>query len=114
MTTSNTSISRIFYLRNKDRHPVACVAININRLQQVIQYQYASLNPKDSFVKKVGRTIASGRLVKHPISLKLNDINTNMHAIAKLVIEDLVDNDKRCTFNAKDAALLWLEQADSF
>lgn len=60
--------TRVFYLRDANKFPVACVASRVvdseNLKTPIIRYAISIHNPKDTFDRKRGREIAIGRLLK--------------------------------------------------
>lgn len=56
-------VVRVFYIRDSNKFPVACVAYTQVTADEVA-YGLSIHNPKDSFNKVLGRSIAIGRLEK--------------------------------------------------
>lgn len=53
---------RVFWLRDTNRFPLACVASEFDPDNNTIAYGLSVYNPTDAFSKKRGRTVAEGRL----------------------------------------------------
>lgn len=107
---------RVMYLRDRNNHPVGCVAIKINgsfhrNASVSVEYQVSVLNPQDNFERKMARLLALGRLVESPFSVKVDnrDGEIGMHTISKAVMNEITHNLNIPT-RAKKAAGLWLKK----
>lgn len=100
---------RIMYLRDRNKRPVGCIAVSIDRLRCRAEYQYSVLNPLDDFNRKVARQLALGRLIESPIVLSVSR-DANMHDISTLVLSDLERRNTAPT-RAVKAAKFWLNQS---
>lgn len=124
-----SSHTRYTYLRNNDRSPHSCVAVRLNRNNNIILYQVASLNKnEDSFIKIRARFIACQRLNKKPFEIRSNLFGLSAHDITKLIMTDIVsrnnhsvfDSDNNETFikglpqQARNAAKKWLNKHQTF
>jgi len=54
---------RVFYLRNRDRFPVACIASRKVK-GDVVEFAMSIHNPVDKYNKALGRQLAKGRLLE--------------------------------------------------
>jgi hypothetical protein len=95
------------YLRNKDRQPVGCIAMKIDRKLHSISYQYSVQHPSDVFKKEAARAIATGRLMLKPIDIPLFDHEEiNMHLVSEVVMSHI--SASGAPTRAVKAARLWL------
>jgi len=101
------SNKRIMYLRDKNKKPIACLAIAIERSMSIIGWQISTLNPEDNLVKSMGRELAIGRLVSRPYLIKGIPADITLHDITALVMAD-VSVSKEIPTRAIRAAKRWL------
>lgn len=102
---------RVMYLR-KDAindqlrgEPCGCVVIEAEPGKKEISYGFSFLNPKDTFDRSLARSIAAGRLRKHPIQVNLNSDIQNLHEVSMLVMQDLLSREVLFTNKNKDWGL---------
>lgn len=97
---------RVFYLRDRNQFPVACVASEkvTKGEETVVNFSLSALNPKDvkDFEKKRGRDIAEGRLVAGKIFGTVP-----MCKLIKSVIVEMIYEQSKSEV-ARAAALHWL------
>lgn len=112
---------RHFYLRDyskSNKHPVGCLAVEVNREQQEIKYAFSVCSPVDIFNSNLAKEIANGRLRKSPVSIK-GEIPASGHQITKRIMEDIVNrhNTQSSTTNrsylACKSAVEWLTKAQT-
>ena len=54
---------KLFYLRDKNRFPVACVATRLVKTnKKLVEFSVSIYNPEDSFSRDVAKRVALGRL----------------------------------------------------
>jgi hypothetical protein len=87
MSTNNKAY-RITYLRDKNNHPVGCVAFIFNRNIGCVDYNYSVLNPLDIFDRKMARQLAIGRLAEAPRNIRINS-NSNLHEVSRAIMRDM-------------------------
>jgi hypothetical protein len=95
---------RFMFVRNENNHPVGCLAIRINN--GFVEYQASTLNPVDTFNRKLARDIAEGRLNQHPVRLPYTGI-ASMNEITRAVMLD-VERNKAVPTRLAKAARQWL------
>lgn len=124
---------RIKYLRDKNKFPVACLAIYLPTLNKKkaskkvtskkkvaskkvtskkskktrLSYQFSVLNPNDLFNKEMGRQLALGRLVEKPHYVSVLG-SVNKHKITEAVLNDLLTQ-SGVPGRALKAARQWLK-----
>ena len=103
----NTSV---MFLRDENRKPVGCVAMQLSRNGKSIRYQFSTWNPVDKFDRALARQLALGRLLDKPLTLKATSPLKGRHAATALVMTQLV-NDQSVPTRSKEAALRWLDEA---
>lgn len=102
---------RIMFLRDNQYRPVGCLAINVDRKNHQLNYQFSVLNPADAFDRKTARVLALGRLLDSPISLPLGRGKAvNMHDVSHAVMTHLAQSN--APNRAVKSAKLWLELND--
>jgi hypothetical protein len=55
-----------FFLRDKRKFPVACVAYHYDEKEQKIKFGVSTHNPIDQYDRKVGRAFAASRILLEP------------------------------------------------
>lgn len=109
---------RYLYLRDytkPNKHPVGCVAVEIDEAAKKIRYAFSACSPLDKFNSKVARDKASGRLTQHPVVLD-GDVPDTHHAVMRRVMEHIVETNRlqgpgtKRSFTAYLSAQAWLEQ----
>jgi hypothetical protein len=101
---------RIMFLRDNQYRPVGCLAINVDRKNHRLNYQYSVLNPVDKFDRKEGRIRALGRLLDSPISIPFaRGKAVTMHDVDLAVMSHLAKSN--APSRAIKAAKLWLEMS---
>jgi hypothetical protein len=100
--------NRIMFLRDASGMPCGCLAINLDRKNRKLKYQYSVLNPADYFDRKTARVLALGRLLDSPVSVPLSRTKeVSMHEVSSTVMNHLVASS--APSRAVKAAKLWLE-----
>jgi hypothetical protein len=101
------SSTRIMFLRDANYVPTGCLAINVDRKNHRLSYQFSVLNPADKFNRSVARQLALGRLLEKPIFVPLKrDEEINMHTISQSVMLHL--SNSKSPGRAIKAAKFWL------
>lgn len=100
--------TRFMFLRDRKRHPVGCIAFQVNRTNNTISYQLSVLNPVDDFKRKLARHLALGRMVETPITLSLSNPMDGMHEITMCIMKDILASN--AASRAVKAARLWLSK----
>lgn len=103
---------RWFYLRNKQNHPVGCVAsVRLKDLvAEPVAFALSSLNPKDQWNKKLAREIAINRLkniVDKPWMIR-SISSADPSKIKELIIERIAQSYDRRFAQSREAAQYWL------
>lgn len=98
---------RIMFLRRENNHPIGCLAMHLNGDGEV-SYQVSTLNPVDSFNRKLARQLALGRLLEFPITISTK--GRSVHDITKDVLRDLI-KDKSFPSRTRSAATRWLNSS---
>lgn len=102
---------RHMFLRDASYNPVGCLAIQLDRRNHRLNYQFSVLNPRDAFNRKLARQLALGRLVEEPFRVNLpRNREVSMHDVTHAVMFHLLNNGKAPT-RAVKAAKFWLETA---
>lgn len=99
--------TRIMYMRSVIGQAIGCLAIQFNKSEGKVSYQFSTLNPKDAFNRTIARNISVGRLQKHPITLDVH--TTSMHDISVAVMQHIVDSGTAPNRTVK-AAKHWLDK----
>lgn len=99
---------KIFYLRDKRRFPVGCVASTLDN--NVLAYAVSVHNPKDIFSWKASRNIAEVRLA-HP-GRYTGTVECLSQKSAKQSVMLAILGNKNWPTRARAAAKLWLKQAE--
>jgi hypothetical protein len=98
---------RIMFLRDKNGHPVGCIAIEKSSLIS-INYQVSVNNPVDKFDRKLARQLAIGRLYENPITIMVTKEDlANTRSITHVVMDNMSLTD-RVPERARRAAKRWL------
>lgn len=97
---------KIFYLRDKNKLPVVCVASE--REGDTLRVGIAVFNPNDKFDKQIARKVATGRL-KSQFHYWRTPVLSEKGA-TKMSLIDLIARDIFFPQRAKDAARLWLKE----
>src|SRR5271157_3257476 len=89
---------RYMFLRNANREPIGCVAINVFRETGKLHYQVSVVNRMDRFNlltgkdlpfnREVARHLAVGRLVENPFEVGM-PADATMNQISTIVMRDL-------------------------
>lgn len=99
---------KIFYLKDKHDHRVACVASHING--DHIEYAVSTHNPRDVFNREVARQVAVGRLANpHKHNGTVLTIEKAGNIKARLLWDLLKHTD--LPTRTRDAARQWIKQA---
>jgi len=97
---------RYFYVRNNDKHPIGCLAMEANSNGRTVSYALSTANPKDDFNKARARSIASARLCD-PWQVEVS--NKSFHTIMRTIMSDLSSFDNSIVpTRIKRAAQKWL------
>jgi hypothetical protein len=96
---------RFFYLRDENNHPVGCLASNLNKSTDTIEYAVSVCNPLDQFHKKQAKELAAGRIAMGDCdSIAVSPIKgCTKKYIMELILEGSYPQ------RARDAAKRWLE-----
>jgi len=99
--------NRIMFLRDANYFPIGCLAINLDRKNRQLKYQYSVLHPSDYFDRKTARHLALGRMLDCPITIPMDRTKeVNMHDISNAVMTHLAASN--APTRAVKAAKLWL------
>jgi len=71
---------RIYYLRDQQKRPVACIASLRDATTDRVSFAVSTHNPLDPYSRKLGRAIALGRLATKPTTLA-----TNAHILSAII-----------------------------
>lgn len=123
MTTNTTTTSttpnqahqpRYLYIRNKNKFPVACVAIKFDPEKNLINYGISTHCPKDNFNRKLARQIAKDRLDirNQTINVFPEDNTTTFRGIIKALMTGLAQDETLPTRTRK-AVRMWLNTPKS-
>lgn len=77
------------YLRDLNKFPVACLAIQTEENVPEAKVQFAVYNPHDVFNRKKAREIATGRLAKHPLVITLPEPGVHQSVIIEAFVDML-------------------------
>jgi hypothetical protein len=114
---------RYMFLRDVNREPIGCIAINVHRATQALEYQVSVVNKVDRFNpltgralpfnKEVARMIAAGRLVENGFRVDMPS-DATMNQISTIVMKDLANltaprKKGDISTRAIKAAKLWLK-----
>lgn len=113
---------RIFYLRDKQRFPVACVAsaIQVNKItgadgtevtESKLHYGVSVHNPLDTYSKKSARKIAETRLT-NPGHMD-GEVECTDSKKAKYILLTAIKDNSKLPGRARLAAKLWVKAADT-
>lgn len=91
---------KIYWLRNEQRHPVACIASEIEG--ERLAYGIATFNPKDKFDKERGRHIAMARMEVRPYYTPLG-VNAAYRIMTHIAASSIMP------LRTQVAARLWLD-----
>lgn len=106
---------RYLYLRDNKRNPHSCVAVQLDRENNMINYQVSTLSSQDGyyknlmtfvktpFVKMTARYITCRRLAKRPFQILTNLKNMSGHEVTRLIMEDIVSREE---YYVPDSTLL--------
>jgi hypothetical protein len=83
---------KIMFLRDKNRTPIACIALLIVDNKTKIRYQLSTCHPSDRFNKSLARHIALGRLVEKPYVITGLNGTENMNQIHSLIMNNIINN----------------------
>jgi hypothetical protein len=122
---------RVFFVRNKNKFPVACVASEVTKKgdTEIVRFSMSSYNPKDTFDRERAKEIAKHRLAKY-MSLAPEIENTQLtssETYAPLEVEkysgtvpragnvkthimQLIEVNTNLSYTVRKAALLWLSR----
>lgn len=104
------STTKIMYLRDSARRPFGCLAMKVDKVKKLVDYQFSVVHPKDSFDKGIARAIATGRLDKEPLYVSFEGEST--HDIVKAVMADMLSPDLvYMPQKVKKFARQWLSKA---
>lgn len=99
--------TRIMFLRDANYVPTGCLAINVDRKNHRLSYQFSVLNPADQFNRPVARQLALGRLIEKPIFVPMKrDEEISMHSVSQRVMMHLALSN--APGRAIKAAKFWL------
>lgn len=102
------SRNRLMFLRDSKGFPTGCLAINVDRHNHRVLYQYSVLNPADKFCRRTARRLALGGLAEAPIMVSLpRKGDLSMHEISLLVMSHLKSS--HAPGRAVKSAKLWLK-----
>lgn len=99
---------KVWYLRDKNKRPVACVASNLNPTEETVEFAVSTHNPIDPFKRSIGRELAIGRLYSGVTQ------SVEMGPGVMTRIMDVIRSEPwQYPQRARDAAWLWLrDQAE--
>lgn len=105
--------TKVVYLREKSTtqfkgEPFGCLAFKVDD-DNNLQFQYSVTNPQDTFKRKVGRSLAVGRLVEEPLvvqNLPRLDFLQSMEVIMKTLLAQ-----KSTPTKVQKAARAWLKRS---
>lgn len=112
---------RFFYLREKSQSnnikgfPVACIALNVDRNRNTVNYGLATVHPDDkkSFTKAHARELAVGRLEYRNVSLSLpKGQYQNMSDVIRMILSDL-NAQSSTPIRTKKAISRWFKQYEN-
>lgn len=112
---------RIFFLRNENKFPVACIASTIEQVVDgaIVRYAISTHNPKDPYDKKLARSMALERLAKKKMWVHVRetpfeklvgssiDLPDDPKLIKKMMLTEIA-NEADWPQRVRDAAKLWL------
>lgn len=89
---------RFMFIRNSKGHPVGCMAYRVNpgisdfdrALRGTIEFEVSTHNPLDPFDRALGRSIAEGRLMKHPMVLAQSENDPLYDAMLHMLSNEAV------------------------
>jgi hypothetical protein len=111
---------RYLYLRDyslPNKHPVGCVAVEVDEAANEIRYAFSACSPFDKFNAQLARDKASGRLTQSPTVI-VGKIPESYHAIMRHVMQHIVDANKTQkrdvsrSYVAYQSALTWLKSTE--
>jgi hypothetical protein len=94
---------KLFYLRDKKRQPVACVAWDYDG--KTIRFALSTYNPIDPYKKEIGRALAIGRFSFAPHTIGTAVPIVGVPTILGIIVHDGHDFPAR----TRRAAELWLK-----
>lgn len=102
------SKERIFYLRDKNHFPVACVASSVEN--NVLHYGVSTHNPLDVYNKPLARKMALIRLHSKELPEKFGGmVECQDPKQAKQALLNAINKNTKVAQRARDAAKLWLK-----
>jgi hypothetical protein len=107
---SETPSIRYLYLRDKNRTPVACIAMVIPKSRMEVSYGVSTCNPADHCKCKVGRQLALGRAIENPNRVLMPWSKSTLHELLREVVDNVL-NDKTIPNRARKAARAWMQFA---
>lgn len=104
---------RTMFLRDKSGNPVGCLAIVIVPNSDQVKYNFSVANlDQDVFERDTARSMAIGRVVTSPLTVRLPKKNFNMFDISRAVMKNLSRREGTPS-RAVKAAKLWLKQNEN-
>ena len=108
---------RFLYLRDKNRFPVACVAMDYDKVKNNVRVGLSTVHPLDkkgSFSKAVARRLAVGAAILTPISVPMKVVSSliTTHDITSEVLGTLEHNHTVPT-RVRKAIDLWFKTTDA-
>jgi len=101
---------RYLYLRDKNRTPVACIAMVIPKSRMEVSYGVSTCNPADHCKCKVGRQLALGRAIEDPNRVLMPWTKSTLHELLREVVDDVI-KDKKIPNRTRKAAQAWMQYA---
>lgn len=106
----------VFLRGSRNETPVGCVAFSTSGT--TLKYQLSVVNPGksgqkggDKFDRVLGRSIAAARLVKAPISIEVENLETLNHWEVLVVLMSQLSANKTVPTRAIKAATAWLSNS---
>lgn len=101
---------RHFYLRDytqSNKHPIGCMAVEVNRGANEIRYAISTCSPLDKFNAAIARDKATGRLAAMPCVI-VGEVPKAGHEITKCIMEHIISqNEKQRGKLPEDEARDW-------
>lgn len=79
------------FIRNHNKKPVGCIAYQIDLVNGKLEYEMSAHNPIDHYNRNLAKSIAEGRLNKHPRTFAFNPTNlTSSPQVLRALAKELV------------------------
>lgn len=105
---------RYFYIRNKNKFPVACVAMTLDRESNLIHYGLSTHAPGDNFNRKFARELAKVRMEKHnkTVAITQQEETKSFRGVLRSLLLHLMD-EKELPTRTRKAIKLWFNSPKS-